>query len=90
MVASYALFEDLVDDKFNQNKVAVGVFVKSVKNKKVKDISLKDVFASSDSVSCDATKASVEKRVLQDLSEQITLDEELNKSFEKTSTEVTE
>lgn len=90
MVATYALFEDLVDDKFNQNKVAVGVFVKSVKNKKVKDISLKDVFASSDSVSCDATKASVEKRVLQDLSEQITLDEELNKSFEKTSTEVTE
>lgn len=47
-VANYALFEDLVDDKYNENKVAVGVYVSKSKSKKVKDLTLKDVFASED------------------------------------------
>jgi hypothetical protein len=47
-VANYALFEDLVDDKYNENKVAVGVYVSKSKSKKVKDLTIKDVFASED------------------------------------------
>lgn len=89
-VSCYALFEDLVDDKFNQNKIAVGVFVKSSKNKKIKDTSLKDVFESSSSVECEVASPVVEKRVMQDLTDKITLDEELNLSFENNTSEVTE
>ena len=88
-VCRYALFEDLVDDKFNQNKVAVGVFVKNSKNKKIKDRSLKEVFESSSSVACEVSSPVVERRVLKDLSNEITLDEELNLSFENNSSEVT-
>lgn len=89
-VSRYALFEDLVDDKFNQNKVAVGVYVKNCKNKKIKDKSLKEIFESSSSVECEVSSPVVEKRVLKDLTNEITLDEELNLSLEKNSSEVAE
>ena len=90
LVASYALFEDLVDDKFNQNKVAVGFFVKTSKTKTIKDMSLKDVFNSSSSVSCAVSSPVVEKRVLKDLSNEISLDDGLNVSFENKAQEVNE
>lgn len=88
MVSNYALFEDLVDDKYNQNKVALGVFVSKNRNKKVKDMKVKDVFATIDDVEYDVDKDVITHKNLQDLNDVILLDDELVPKNNDSSEEV--
>ncbi|MBR2870295.1 MAG: hypothetical protein IKB98_02790, partial [Clostridia bacterium] len=89
MVANYALYEDLVDDKYNENKVAVGVYISKAKNKKIKDLTLKDVFAIEDS-EFDTSKEVLDRQPLMDLNDQDFPDEVLSDDTDETSSEVQE
>lgn len=81
MVSNYALFEDIVDDKYNLNKRAVGVYVSKNKNVTVKKLKMADVFRSAEDVSYDKNEPTLQPRLLKDLSDVIDFDT-LNKDTE--------
>ena len=74
MVSNYALFEDIVDDKYNTNKVATGVYVSKNKSVRVKKLKVLDVFRTQEDVAFDNNVQTLQPRLLKDLSDVIDFD----------------